>query len=203
MLASGALAAALGVVVTRFCLGGGASEDGDDDLLPRHHRRYLIESRLKGKGRNPLSLAGLRRKSEKMWRRNQYTPHADPCDLANMEDKPLEKDSSRSKLRDLADEYSAPTWHPHNIDLDEKYGKKFSKQTKFSWVGDYKTQYARRARAKAAALAAAAAEKASKESSESETPDIPSWELDDGGDSPLEIYGNTITKRITAVKQDL
>mmetsp|Transcript_4823 Transcript_4823/g.12421 ORF Transcript_4823/g.12421 Transcript_4823/m.12421 type:complete len:205 (+) Transcript_4823:207-821(+) len=201
MLVTGGLAAAIGALLVYYCCNARPADE--DDMMPRQNRRYIIESRLKGKGGNPLS--ALRRKSERMWRRNQYMPHADPCDVVNMEVNPAEPDplGSRSKLQELAESYSAPAWHPHNIDLDEKYGKKFSKQTKFTWVGDYKTQYARRARAKAAALAKEVADKEKETakagcSSESDSPDIPT-SFDDG-DSPVEMYGNTITKRAAAGK---
>lgn len=97
MLVSGGVAAALGAIAVHFFCKP-HDDDDDDDILPRHHRRFLIESRLKGKDGSPLT--ALRRKSERMWRRNQYTPHADPCDIVNMEVNPAEPDplGSRSKV---------------------------------------------------------------------------------------------------------
>jgi len=77
MLVTGGLAAAIGALLVYYCCNARPADE--DDMMPRQNRRYIIESRLKGKGGNPLS--ALRRKSERMWRRNQYMPHADPCDL--------------------------------------------------------------------------------------------------------------------------
>lgn len=44
-----------------------------------------------------------------------------------------------SQIRELADTFSSPTWYNKSNDLDDKYGKKFNKQGKFTWVADYKS----------------------------------------------------------------
>lgn len=83
MLVSGGMAVACVAALTKCCCEPAHisyyPDEEDDDALPIH-RRELIAKRLKGKGDASTTLDSVRRKSEKLWRNAQFTPHAEHSD---------------------------------------------------------------------------------------------------------------------------